>query len=89
MYYPMEAVVFGDRNIGQKGGSGKQVENEETIQYVKDLFQNGSSLSICSAPSRLRLHFTTVRPIWGKCLFHFPYELQKFQAMNECDKQKH
>jgi len=75
-------------NVDHTGGNGRPSTSVETIEQVRQLFQDDSSLSIRAASAQLGIPRSTVHRILHKCLFLFPYKLQNLQDISEADKEK-
>lgn len=75
-------------NVDHRGGNGRPSTSEGTIEQVRQLFQDNSSLSIRAASAQLGIPRSTVHRILHECLFLFPYKLQNLQDISEADKEK-
>lgn len=65
----LERLFLETGNICQRGGIRRPDTSNETIQQTKNLFENGSTLSIGAAPSILQSPPATLPCILCKCLF--------------------
>ena len=65
-------------SLAHRGGNGRPRTNEETVEQVRSMFQDQPQLSIREAASTLDISTSTMHRILRKCLFMYPYRLQKF-----------
>lgn len=73
--------------ICNRCGDGRAGTRAKTIQQVKDLLQNDSTLSVLAASSTLQLSPTMVNHNLRNGLY-FPYKFHNLKARNEHDEQK-
>lgn len=75
-------------NVDHRGGKGRPSTIEWTIEKVRQLFQDSSSLCVQIPSALLGICYLTLYQVLHKCHFYFQYKPQNVQYSSEENKER-